>query len=452
MLQREEYDDPDEPIGYIGNVGGKEVAYPLKPTRNAESKYKRKWCWECRKSFSSSTNLKEHQMTVHFKEADKFCPYEGCGYKTARISCYQAHIKRIHLKWKDYKCPFDNCDFQAYKLSGIDDHVNKVHKNVKPFACDEEGCQFTALNKSILKSHVRNVHCNIRNFPCAQCKHRAKSKRAIDDHVNAVHLKLKIFQCGSCDFTAATKSTVTNHFKRIHLQVPLKHILHACKFCDYTTDNICNLREHEKGIHLGIKDKKCDECSFTCTALSSLKRHKLIHSGSRPFKCTWLDCTYASNRKAHLQEHIACNHDRQRQFPCPHANCSFSGVTKKKLYEHRRREHHLDFSVTKARSTSATTGPGSASVPAETSTTTTTTVTVQDNQLISINEDEIITATPVETGDAGESVLVVVKPGMPTITLAPVAPLNVANLTPKSEQVVAVARRPPRRKQSHRKI
>lgn len=62
MLQREEYDDPDEPIGYIGNVGGKEVAYPLKPTRNAESKYKRKWCWECRKSFSSSTNLKEHQV------------------------------------------------------------------------------------------------------------------------------------------------------------------------------------------------------------------------------------------------------------------------------------------------------------------------------------------------------------------------------------------------------
>ena len=61
--------------------------------------------------------------------------------------------------------------------------------------------------------------------------------------------------------------------------MPLKHALHACKFCDYTTDNICNLRDHEKGIHLGIKDKKCDQCSFTCTALSSLKRHKLIHSG-----------------------------------------------------------------------------------------------------------------------------------------------------------------------------
>ena len=122
MLE-EEYDDPDEPIGYIDDDGGKEAAYPLKPNPNAERKYKRKWCWECSKSFSSSTNLKEHQvsdslyilnpsmlirfvtmfslqMTVHMKEADKFCPYEGCGYKTARISCYQAHIKRIHLKWK----------------------------------------------------------------------------------------------------------------------------------------------------------------------------------------------------------------------------------------------------------------------------------------------------------------------------------------------------------------
>ena len=61
MLE-EEYDDPDEPIGYIDDDGGKEAAYPLKPNPNAERKYKRKWCWECSKSFSSSTNLKEHQV------------------------------------------------------------------------------------------------------------------------------------------------------------------------------------------------------------------------------------------------------------------------------------------------------------------------------------------------------------------------------------------------------
>ena len=101
----------------------------------------------------------------------------------------------------------------------------------------------------------------------------------------------------------------------------------------------------------------------------------------------------------------------------------------------------MDLSATKARASSSTTGPGSVSAPASTSTTTTTTVTVQDNQLISIKEDEIITATPVETGDTGESVLVVVKPGMPTITLAPIDPLSVTNLTPKSDQVVSVATR-----------
>ena len=63
MLQ-EDYDDPDEPIGYIDDDGGQEAAYPLKPNPNAEPerKYKRKWCWECSKSFSSSTNLKEHQV------------------------------------------------------------------------------------------------------------------------------------------------------------------------------------------------------------------------------------------------------------------------------------------------------------------------------------------------------------------------------------------------------
>ena len=121
-------------------------------------------------------------------------------------------------------------------------------------------------------------------------------------------------------------------------------------------------------------------------------------------------------------------------------------MTKKKLYEHRRREHQLDLPATKARENAiATTGPLPGSAPdlastTSTTTTTTTTVTVQDNQLISIKEDEIITATPVDTGDAGESVLVVVKPGMPTITLAPVAPLDVFT-NPPPEEVDAVARR-----------
>ena len=76
MLQ-EDYDDPDDPIGYIGNDEGKEAAYPLKPTRNAERKYKRKWCWECSKSFSSSTNLKEHQVLKKSCNPETFYPSSG---------------------------------------------------------------------------------------------------------------------------------------------------------------------------------------------------------------------------------------------------------------------------------------------------------------------------------------------------------------------------------------
>ena len=64
MMLQEDYDDPDESIGYIDDDVGKELAFPMKPNRSDESdrKYKRKWCWECSKSFSSATNLKEHQV------------------------------------------------------------------------------------------------------------------------------------------------------------------------------------------------------------------------------------------------------------------------------------------------------------------------------------------------------------------------------------------------------
>ncbi len=113
--------------------------------------------------------------------------------------------------------------------------------------------------------------------------------------------QLKSYQCSDCEFTGATRSTVTNHFKRVHLQMTLKHVVHRCGYCDYSTDNVCTLRDHEKAIHLGIKDKRCDECGFTCTAASSLKRHKMTHTGERPFKCEWPGCGYASNRRNHLQ-------------------------------------------------------------------------------------------------------------------------------------------------------
>ncbi|KFM63772.1 RE1-silencing transcription factor, partial [Stegodyphus mimosarum] len=46
----------------------------------------------------------------------------------------------------------------------------------------------------------------------------------------------------------------------------------------------------------------CFECNYSTTRVDNLRRHKLVHTGDRPFKCTF--CTKSFTQRTHLKKHI----------------------------------------------------------------------------------------------------------------------------------------------------
>ena len=73
---------------------------------------------------------------------------------------------------------------------------------------------------------------------------------------------------------------------------------HNCNQCNYSTARLSSLKSH-KLIHSGEKPFACSQCKYSCTTAGNLKRHLLIHSGENPFKCR--QCNYSCKTAGNLK-------------------------------------------------------------------------------------------------------------------------------------------------------
>ena len=49
---------------------------------------------------------------------------------------------------------------------------------------------------------------------------------------------------------------------------------------------------------------KCDDCDYSSSQKSNLRKHIMTHTGEKPFKCD--DCGYSSSNKGKLMA-VSCN-------------------------------------------------------------------------------------------------------------------------------------------------
>ena len=76
----------------------------------------------------------------------------------------------------------------------------------------------------------------------------------------------------------------------------------------------------------------CDVCQKEFGGNSDLKRHLLIHSNERPFRCT--DCGKCYRQAINLRNHIKIAHNKEKTFDC--SVCSKSFALKERLRLHMR--------------------------------------------------------------------------------------------------------------------
>lgn len=87
----------------------------------------------------------------------------------------------------------------------------------------------------------------------------------------------------------------------------------SCELCGKGFGYLPNLRTHVKTVHMKERDHSCDICGKTFTRSRTLKEHRRLHTGERPFVCKIDGCDKSFSRKQMYNDHLKSVHNATKQ-------------------------------------------------------------------------------------------------------------------------------------------
>ncbi|KAJ8676545.1 hypothetical protein QAD02_012332, partial [Eretmocerus hayati] len=210
-----------------------------------------------------------------------------------------------------FQCPLCNRLFERVTLR---DHLRK-HTGERPFPCGK--CSATFARRSTMRAHQKT--CAVasttptsssleRKYACNECGDAFQTKHTLGQHM--LRHAGKQYKCGlpGCPTVLRTETELSNHRKLVHEEPEVRDF--QCCDCPYAAKTKTQLTRHRRRLH-NIEDPagtvvattttttvrlyKChyQHCQFQTKVSSHLKRHFLLHTGKKPYKCR--HCDYASN-------------------------------------------------------------------------------------------------------------------------------------------------------------
>ncbi|XP_017271587.1 zinc finger protein 135 [Kryptolebias marmoratus] len=274
-------------------------------------------CHQCGTVFRYKVSLQKHMMTHH----ELYC---GVCQRVLRDAATLARHQTSHTP---FQCP--RCDRSFTVFKHLVRHCENIHKISRPFACNQ--CPKTFPKLRFLIKHEWQ-HTGHMPFQCAQCNLKFKSDADLVSH-EKVHSGEKPHLCSDCGKTFARRSNLFRHLRQLH-GAPGSEEKYACSQCDKSFKEKASLKKHQKSKHLNELFRYPCHCCGKMVTLSGMARHKLIHTGERPFKCTTPECDRSFRSMAEVKRHVLLHHTTERPFRC--GTCGKGFVRSSDLTAHAR--------------------------------------------------------------------------------------------------------------------
>lgn len=187
----------------------------------------------------------------------------------------------------------------------------RTHTGSKPFKC--KICHFATAQLGDARNHVKR-HLGMREYKCHVCGVAFVMKKHLNTHLLGKHgvgtPKERKFTCHLCDRSFTEKWALNNHMKLHTGEKPFKCTWPTCHYSFLTASA---MKDHYR-THTGEKSFLCDLCGFAGGTRHALTKHRRQHTGEKPFKCD--ECNFASTTQSHLTRHKRV-HTGEKPYRCP---------------------------------------------------------------------------------------------------------------------------------------
>ncbi|XP_040922586.1 zinc finger protein 250-like [Toxotes jaculatrix] len=273
----------------------KQQVDPEKPDE-AKNLYK---CDKCQEAFRYKVSLDRHKLTHN----ELYC---SVCRKVLRDTAALARHKASHTL---FQCP--RCEETFTIFMPLLRHCENIHKISRPFKCNHCPKTLPKLRFLILHEWTHTGHLP---FQCAQCSCRFKSDADLIYH-ERVHTKEKPYLCPECGKTFSQNSNLLRHLNLIHGELRNEK-KHSCSQCEKSFKEKGALKKHQRSKHLNeLFRNPCPYCG-KLVSTTTLARHKLIHTGERPFKCTVPECDKYFRSTSEVKKHVLIKHTTERPYKC----------------------------------------------------------------------------------------------------------------------------------------
>ncbi|KAM7371225.1 hypothetical protein PAMP_010714 [Pampus punctatissimus] len=256
-------------------------------------------CDKCEEAFRYKLSLQVHKQTHN----ELYC---SVCRKVLRDAAMLARHKSSHTV---LQCPRCEDTFTLFKP--LLRHCENIHKISRPFKCNH--CPKTYSRLRILIGHEWK-HTGHLPFQCAQCGLRFRSDTDLISH-ERVHTGERPYLCAECGKTFSHRSNLVRHLHFIHSNYRNEK-KHSCSKCEKSFKEKGALKKHQRSKHFKeFFRHPCPYCGKMFSA-SSIVRHKLIHTGERPFKCTVPACEKYFRSTPEIKKHVLIHHTTERPYKC----------------------------------------------------------------------------------------------------------------------------------------